>query len=628
MSDTVKIRWAFWSEFALICRRARQVWGMVPHAYKFSFAFAAVLMALTSASAVAVPVVLGRLVDDVSAEVMAKVPGDEIFWTAAALLGLIAALVLLREMFNVLRRFLVENTCTRMDKHLSVKVVSRLLKVELSSLTHEKVGSLNGRIFRSVDGCMRFLRAGFLDFFPAAVTGLMALTVAAYKAPWIALVMLAAIPVQVLLTARQLLSQKDIRLTLIRTREELDGNVVEPLGGLDYVRVADTHAQEVKRMAHSAEKRRRTEFKHHVAMAFFGSGKALAEGFFHLVVLSSAVALAVFGYASFGDILAFSGLFLSVMTPMAEIHRILDEGHEASLRVGDLLELLHQPLDPSYQTHMHRTPRLDDAAPIIATEGLHVSYRAADGRPIEALHDVHLQIRSGETVGVVGRSGSGKSTLVKVLMRIVHASAGRGWLKGLPLAEVSRETISQLIGYVGQSPFIFSGTIEENIHYGTNGICLPEDVQQAAQRACMHDEILAMPHGYSTVVAERGANLSGGQRQRLALARIFLKDPPILILDEATSALDNISERLVQRAIDAARADRTVIMVAHRLSTLHDADRILVFDGGRLVEEGPYHELVKRGGVFTSLVLSAAGHAAVLPSTAPTQVEVAPVGAA
>jgi ABC-type transport system involved in cytochrome bd biosynthesis fused ATPase/permease subunit len=412
----------------------------------------------------------------------------------------------------------------------------------------------------------------------------------------------------VALTPRQLLSQKDIRLKLIRTREELDGNVVELLGGLDYVRVADAHIHEVKRFAHSAEKRRQTELKHHVAMALFGSGKALTEGFFYLLVLASAVVLAVLGHASFGDILVFSDLFLSVMTPMAEVHRILDEGHESALRVGDLLEMLSRPLDPSFHTAMHRTARLDDAAPIIATEGLRVSYWTADGRAVEALHGVSLQVRRGETIGVVGRSGSGKSTLVKVLMRIVHPSGGRVAIKGMPLEEVSRPTISQLIGYVGQSPFLFNGSVEDNIQYGCQAIRLPEDIRRAAQRACIHDEILAMPAGYDTVIAERGANLSGGQKQRIALARIFLKDPPILILDEATSALDNISERIVQQAIEAARADRTVILVAHRPSTLSDADRILVFDGGRLVEEGPYHELVKQGGVFAEPVLSAGGN--------------------
>jgi ATP-binding cassette subfamily B protein len=600
------LSWAFWSELRLIWKRARQVWQMVPAANKWAFGGAALLMALASATAVAVPIVLGRLVDDTAAEVERHASADQLFRTAGEMLGIIAGLVVLREIFNVIRRFVVENTCTRIDKNLSIRVVSRLLKVELASLTHEKIGSLNGRIFRSVDGYMRVLRAGFLEFFPAALTGVMALVVVAFKAPWMAIVMALAIPTSVILTAKQLLSQKGIRLELIRNREELDGNVVELLGGLDYVRIANTHHQEIKRLAKSAEKRRRTELKHHSAMALFGSAKALTEGFFHLLVLGLAVFLAVNGSASFGDILAFSALFLSVMTPIAEVHRILDEGHEAAIRVGDLLEMLHQPIDPSYETRMHRTARLDDQASIIAAEGLCVAYQAADGRRVAALHEINLQIRAGEMIGIVGRSGCGKSTFVKMLMRIVHPSDGRVFIKGMPIEEVSRETISQLIGYVGQSPFIVNGTIEENIMYGFEGTCLPEDVRRAAVRACIHDEIMTMPHGYETVVAERGANLSGGQRQRIALARIFLKDSPILILDEATSALDNISERSVQRAIDAARSDRTVIVVAHRLTTLYDADRILVFENGRLVETGAYQDLVEQGGAFKGLVMSGA----------------------
>ena len=562
-------------------------------------------MALTSITAVIVPVALGRLVDDVGAGVLQQAPASQLFRTAGTILGVIAVVVFVRELFNVLRRYLVENTCTRIDKQLSVKIVAHLLTVDLGSLTHEKIGSLNGRISRNVDGYIKLLRVGFLDFFPAVLTGLVALGTATFKAPWMGVVMAAAIPACVALTARQLLSQKGIRLQLMHNREEMDGTVVELLGGLDYVRVADTRDLEVKRFARSAEARRKTELKHHIAMALFGSAKALTEGFFHLVVLGSAVYLAATGHITFGSILTFSGLFLSVMTPMAEVHRILDEGHEASLRAGDLMDMLAQPVDVSYQTATHRTPSLDDEAPIISVKQLQVTYTSASGHRVSALNDVNFEIRAGETVGVVGRSGCGKSTLIKVLMRVVHPCGGRVSLKGLELNAVSRETISQLIGYVGQSPFLFSGTVEENILYGCKRRFLPEDIHRAARQACIYDEIMAMSEGFATVLAEHGANLSGGQKQRIALARIFLKDPPLLILDEATSALDNISERAVQEAIEAARADRTVILVAHRLSTLSDVDRILVFESGRLMEEGAYDELLKKGGVFTGLVMSA-----------------------
>jgi ATP-binding cassette subfamily B protein len=176
----------------------------------------------------------------------------------------------------------------------------------------------------------------------------------------------------------------------------------------------------------------------------------------------------------------------------------------------------------------------------------------------------------------------------------------------VPIESISREAIGELIGYVGQNPFVFAGTIAENIAYGREG-ATEEEIRSAAEMACIHDEILDMPGGYQAHVAERGQNLSGGQRQRIALARVFLKNPPILILDEGTSALDNINERRVQQAINAARADRTVILVAHRLSTLYDTDRIFVFDDGRVVETGTYDELVRQGGVFNELVCSAEG---------------------
>jgi ATP-binding cassette subfamily B protein len=175
---------------------------------------------------------------------------------------------------------------------------------------------------------------------------------------------------------------------------------------------------------------------------------------------------------------------------------------------------------------------------------------------------------------------------------------------GVPLEQVGRADLGRLMGYVGQPPFVFAGTIAGNIAYGNGEVSL-EDIRRAARLAHLHDEIMMMPGDYAAIVNERGQNLSGGQRQRLALARILLKQPPILILDEATSALDNISERHVQRALGLTHAARTTILVAHRLSTLRDADRILVFDQGRIVETGTYDELLHRGGVFSELMHSA-----------------------
>jgi ATP-binding cassette subfamily B protein len=341
-------------------------------------------------------------------------------------------------------------------------------------------------------------------------------------------------------------------------------------------------------------------------MSLFGCGKALNEGFFHILVLAFAVYLFVQGQIRYGDILTFSVLYLNVMCPLNEVHRFIDEAHESSLRVGDLFELLKEPVDRSFKPIDPREPRLALRDSVLETNDLEVSYKTSDGMCRHAVRGVSVTIRHGETIGVAGRSGCGKTTWLRALLRLTHPTGGQARIGAVPLDSISRETIGKLFGYVGQNPFVFAGTVQANIAYGCAD-ATPDKIRRAAEMACIHDEIMLMPGGYKAKVAERGQNLSGGQRQRIALARIFLKNPPILILDEGTSALDNISERFVQQAISAARSDRTVILVAHRLTTLIDTDRILVFDDGRIVETGSYDELVRRDGVFAELVRSAGG---------------------
>jgi ATP-binding cassette subfamily B protein len=433
----------FRQELRELALTARHVWRMVPRVQRWSLVGAVLVMSLGGAANTALPLLSGRIVDRVTTGVTAGEPRAVILRVVAELLVAVACLVLIRELLQVLRRFLVENTCTRIERHLSVRVVSHIMRADLTRLTHERVGTLHGRIFRGVGGFMRLLRLSFLDFFPA---------------PWLGLAMLGVIPTSVGLTVWQIISQKRVRLKLMRVNEEMDGTVVELLGGLDYVRVADTHPREVKRVARAAEQKRSRELRHHVAMSFFGAAKAVVEGLFHVGVLGLAAYLAINGRISFGDILTFSMLYLSAMAPVNEVHRVIDEGHEAALRVNDLQAILDMPVDPSYLTPTHRDARLDEAAPVVRAEGVRVEYAGPDGRAFTALDGVNLEIHPGETVGIAGPSGCGKSTWLKVLMRLLHPTAGKVWLKGVPLEEVSRETISHLVGYVGQTPFIFAGT--------------------------------------------------------------------------------------------------------------------------------------------------------------------------
>jgi len=217
------------------------------------------------------------------------------------------------------------------------------------------------------------------------------------------------------------------------------------------------------------------------------------------------------------------------------------------------------------------------------------------------LQEINLDFAPGERVGLVGKSGAGKTTMMNLLCRFYEVDHGSIEIDGVDIRRLRLEDLRSQIGVVLQDPFLFSGTILENISYGRPGACF-EEVVEAAKVANAHHFIVAKPDGYDTEVGERGSRLSGGEKQRIALARAILCDPRILILDEATSAVDAESERLIQEAIGRLTRDRTIFIIAHRLSTLRSADRLVVLDGGRVVEVGTHEGLAARQGAFYNLV--------------------------
>ena len=429
---------ALGAELRLIFSRTVQVWRLVPWRHKAALVGAAVLMAFTSVCNTAMPLLLGRLVDQIKGGLEQGLSRAALFGTAGWCLAAIGTAYVLREGLNVLRRYLVENTCTRINRDAIVGLVSHVLKADLASLQREQLGALHGRMFRSVDGFVRFLRLSFLDFFPAIFTGVFALVAVVVMQPLLGLVMAGVVPIAVWITVRQLISQKGVRVELMRSCEAIDAAVVEHLGGVEYVRAADTHAHEVLRVARACERRRAKEIRHHFQMSLYGCAKALNEGFFHILVLGLSIYLAVTrpDAVSLGDVLTFSILFLSVLAPLNEIHRVIDEGHESSLRVGDLLEMLAEPVDRSYTVVRPQEPRLLPGAPVVTFEDVTAEYQTADGERRRGLDGVTLSIRQGETIGVAGRSGGGKTTWLKVLLRLTHPCGGHVRLGGVDLERV------------------------------------------------------------------------------------------------------------------------------------------------------------------------------------------------
>ena len=574
-------------EFSEITNGFRRTLRLMEKPEKTALVFASFLMLITGVLTNLPAVILGRLVD--------KLVGAENFDVSIAIpfIALIIGIILVREALTVVRKYFVENVATQTDKKQTVNVIEHLLKTDIANINQQQIGSLHGRIFRSIQGMIKIIKLGFLDFFPVFFSGLAAIAIALTQKPLLAGVMILVIPVGLFIIVWQVSSQKGIRVALLRGKEKIDGAVVEMLGGIETVRALNTENQEVAKVEEVAEAMRKKEIRHHIFMALFDSGKYLNEAFFYVIVISLSIFLAAQGIITKGDILVYSILFLSITGPLREIHRILDEAHESSIRVNDLYDLLNQPRDISFQANDKERFTSNNSNAIEISK---LSFKYGNS-PV--LQDINFVIKNGEKIGIAGASGCGKSTLIKILLRLVHGYSGKVEIFGKNLDTVSREEIADCIAYVPQKTHIFSGSIRDNIVYGCERKNITdEEVIRAAKLANLYEEIENSLGGLSGRVAENGNNLSGGQKQRLAIARLILKSPELLILDEATSALDNTNETKIQRNIEQLFKDKTTITIAHRLTTLKNTDRIFVFERGKIVQEGTFDGLANQKGLF------------------------------
>jgi subfamily B ATP-binding cassette protein HlyB/CyaB len=304
--------------------------------------------------------------------------------------------------------------------------------------------------------------------------------------------------------------------------------------------------------------------------------------------------LVIKGTLSIGELIAFNIMAGRVSSPVLRLAQMWQDFHQARISVARLGDILNTPAEPTYNPARAALPSIRGE---ITFE--HVTFRYRVDGP-EILHDINFTVPAGEVVGIVGASGSGKSTVAKLMQRLYTSESGRVLIDGVDLAMVDTSWLRRQIGVVLQENVLFNRSVRDNIALSDPG--MPMDrVIAGAMLSGAHEFVLELPEGYDTIIGERGSSLSGGQRQRIAIARALVTNPRILIFDEATSALDYESERVIQQNMRQIAMGRTVIIIAHRLSTVRHANRIMTIERGRLIEDGTHEELIRKGGRYASL---------------------------
>lgn len=572
----------------------QKIYRLLDFKQKFKFLMILVIMVTSAALTQITPKTIGWLTDDIL-----SVNGVA-FQKVIPFLILILIVNVVNEMIKILRRVMVEDIATQTEKKARGLVIQSLLMAPLSYFKKNMTGNIHGRLNRCLDGTIKLEKLLFMDFAPAVFNSMASVVTIFMTLPFaLAVPMMLVIPLGTILVFAQIRSQRGIRVELLESKSAMDGTIVELINGIEVIRICDSVNFETGRLNEKSEFLRHKEMKHHKAMAFYDCLKFLNQAVFTVLIIGLSTYLATQGIISVGAVLTAYLCFNQLIKPLEELHRIFDEVAECMVLSGDFFEMAEIENDFSYLESTCNT-KSKTTEKMITIHDLNFGYSEDDGKFI--LNHFNLDIEKGSYLGIAGPSGCGKSSLIKVICKLEKAD-GEVVIGGISINDLDRKHIADMIALVPQTPFLIAGTIYENIIYGINRKITMNEVEEAAKKAYIFDYINALPEGFNTLIAEGGSNLSGGQRQRIAIARVFLRKPPILILDEATSALDNTSEKHIQAEIEKMQKQdhTTIIAIAHRLTTLNKCDKIIVLNDGKINQEGTFDGLVQKEGMFSDM---------------------------
>ncbi|MFC7366184.1 MULTISPECIES: ABC transporter ATP-binding protein [Bhargavaea] len=554
-----------------------------PHKRLFMIDFSsAVFVALLE---LAFPVAVQWFID----ELLPTGDWGRIVWVSLLLLGVYLLSTFLQFIVSYLGHKLGVNIETDMRQQL----FNHVQRQSFRFFDNTKTGHIMSRITNDLFDIGELAHHGPEDIFIAIMTIIGAFSIMYTINPELALITIVMIPFLVLVITFCNTKMNKAWRNMYSRIADVNARVEDSVSGVRVVQSFTNEAFEMKRFRKDNGSFRLAKIAAYKVMAWTHSSMYMMTRLVTLLVLVVGAWFSFNDRLSYGELVSFV-LFVNVLIkPVDKIAALLEmypKGMAGFRRFQELLdeepEVLDRP-DAVEVSQLNGNIRFD-----------RVSFRYDGSKSV--LNDISLTIRSGQTVAFVGPSGAGKTTICSLIPRFYDVDGGSISIDGIDVRDMTMQSLRSQIGIVQQDVFLFTGTIFENIAYGKLG-ATEEEIYRAARKAHLEEFITDLPDGYETQIGERGLKLSGGQKQRLAIARMFLKNPPILILDEATSALDTETERIIQKSLEELSENRTTLVIAHRLATIRNADRVVVVTKDGIAEDGGYEELVRKGGIFANL---------------------------